>query len=96
MILIGKKQTSTGVEKDKSSAGALGRKGGGRGLPKALQLLRSTLWYLNRTRLNRAATGKKSEGERGQKHFQNNHLLTDTDQQKATEKPNQEIEKKII
>lgn len=46
--------------------------------------------------LNRAATGKKSEGERGQKHFQNNHLLTDTDQQKATEKPNQEIKRKII
>lgn len=40
------------------------------------------------------ATGKKSEGERGEKYFQNNHLLTDTDQQKATEKPNQEIKER--
>lgn len=51
VILIGKRQTSTGVEKDKSSAGALGWKGGGRGLPKALQLLQSTLWYLNHTHM---------------------------------------------
>lgn len=42
------------------------------------------------------ATGKKSEGERGEKHFQNDHLLTDTDQQKATEKPSQEIKRKRI
>lgn len=40
------------------------------------------------------ATGKKAEGERGEKYFQNDHLLTDTDQQKATEKPNQEIKEK--
>lgn len=39
---------------------------------------------------------KATEGERGEKDFQNDHLRSITDQQKATEKPNQENQRNRV